>query len=85
MPIADDQDVTGFDDLPLGIQLVHDLSFGAQADKDEVHTSGFRGHGGLVDTFCQQEVVVEIDRLTPCLGFVKVGFLNRMLYHVLIF
>ena len=87
MTVADYQDIARFDHLFLGIQLVHHLSLDTQSDQDEVHASGLCRHRCLVDTFCQQEVVVQIYGLAPSLGLVKVGFFDELffLYHVLMF
>ena len=72
MTVTDEQDVTWFDNLFLGIQLIHDLSLNTQSDEDEVHASGFCRHWCLVDTFCQQEVIIQKYGLTPRLCLVKV-------------
>ena len=84
MTVTDDEDVAGLDDLFLGVELVHHLALQAESDEYEVHAAGLRRHGGFVDMFCQQEVVVEYDGFTPGLGLVQVRFFDSRCYHVLI-
>ena len=84
MTVTDDEDVTGLDDLLLGVELVHHLALQTQAYEYEVHAAGLRRHGGFVDMFCQQEVIVEHDGFTPGLGLVQVRFFDSRCYHVLI-
>jgi hypothetical protein len=85
MPIADNQDIPGFDDLFDSVQLVHDLTLGAQSDYDEVHVDGFCGHRDLIDVFREDQIIVKIDGTAPSLCPVDICFLNIRVYHVLIF
>ena len=86
MTLTDDQQVARVDDSFMSIHLIDDLASCAESDEDEVHPTGFSGHGSLVDTFGQQEVVVQIDGFAPCLCLVQVGFFDlKLSHHVLMF
>ena len=76
MLVADHQNITRFNDLLDGIQLIHDLTFGTQSDHDEVHVEGFCGHGDLINAFRENQIVVKRDGTAPVLSPDDISFFN---------